>query len=481
MTDELYDYFGGNASKKVEPLDDDELGTVEDLVEEIATPTDGPEDEFNADIVIESEEVVVVQEYSSDEDLGVASSDDESDTGDADPIETEDENDDHWAELASSLGLTTDTPEKKPTPAKKPAAPRVQAVPARKAQPKSPKKSDTPRPDIPKSTFPDASAVFDEPVEAAESDEPELKGFADELFATEDTSGAEPSTLSKMFQPGQQKPELRFEETESESELAEPEDSAEPTDGDEDEEFLEFEIEDLDESPYEEGEVQKHGRRGGRRRSQRADSDAGSSRPRSAPTRRQTPASETTRDNRDAEESQADDREQEQEQANQPAAEDNARPPKRRSRRRGRGRNRDRDENETTAPTAAGKSEPKTQTKTQSFEDEIGWGFADDEVDDIDDSLPDSEDLESSSISTVKEHEEEVKEESGERSSRRRRRRRSPRRGERQDQAKAESDETEDLDEESLDDIADEFDDDDEKPVGYSNRPPRQRTPGREG
>ena len=25
MTDELYDYFGGNASKKVEPIEDDEF------------------------------------------------------------------------------------------------------------------------------------------------------------------------------------------------------------------------------------------------------------------------------------------------------------------------------------------------------------------------------------------------------------------------------------------------------------------------
>ena len=30
MTDELYDYFGGNASKKVEPIEDDEMDVPQD-------------------------------------------------------------------------------------------------------------------------------------------------------------------------------------------------------------------------------------------------------------------------------------------------------------------------------------------------------------------------------------------------------------------------------------------------------------------
>ena len=36
MTDELYDYFGGNASKKVEPIEDDDLDSTEDESEEVS-------------------------------------------------------------------------------------------------------------------------------------------------------------------------------------------------------------------------------------------------------------------------------------------------------------------------------------------------------------------------------------------------------------------------------------------------------------
>ena len=52
MTDELYDYFGGNASKKVEPIEDDEFDneSEDDVVsEEVVELADEPEEKSNDD------------------------------------------------------------------------------------------------------------------------------------------------------------------------------------------------------------------------------------------------------------------------------------------------------------------------------------------------------------------------------------------------------------------------------------------------
>lgn len=60
MSDELYDYFGGNASKKVEPIEDDEFDneTEDEVVsEEVVEVVDGPADKLseNAKEVVEAD------------------------------------------------------------------------------------------------------------------------------------------------------------------------------------------------------------------------------------------------------------------------------------------------------------------------------------------------------------------------------------------------------------------------------------------
>ena len=93
MTDELYDYFGGNASKKVEPIEDDEL----DL------PNDGPakvENESEAEAVAEdvSEETAAFE--SDDTEVKESVEAELSENAEAEP-----ENAGHWDFLASMLGI----------------------------------------------------------------------------------------------------------------------------------------------------------------------------------------------------------------------------------------------------------------------------------------------------------------------------------------------------------------------------------------
>ena len=45
MTDELYDYFGGNASKKVEPIEDDDAEVNEPEAAAESEASGGPADE----------------------------------------------------------------------------------------------------------------------------------------------------------------------------------------------------------------------------------------------------------------------------------------------------------------------------------------------------------------------------------------------------------------------------------------------------
>ncbi len=62
MTDELYDYFGGNASKKVEPIEDDEFdnevedeGVSQEPVEATAEPVQESSDEPQEAVALDTE------------------------------------------------------------------------------------------------------------------------------------------------------------------------------------------------------------------------------------------------------------------------------------------------------------------------------------------------------------------------------------------------------------------------------------------
>ncbi len=56
MTDELFDYFGGNSARKVEPLDDSEL--FDDLKPGFST---SPSADENQNVELEDEEVEIVE------------------------------------------------------------------------------------------------------------------------------------------------------------------------------------------------------------------------------------------------------------------------------------------------------------------------------------------------------------------------------------------------------------------------------------
>ncbi|MCH2180025.1 MAG: hypothetical protein MK106_14605 [Mariniblastus sp.] len=124
MTDEIYDYFGGNSSRKVEPLDESEL------FEDEGETTDDA-DEKKAVEIVESNEVT--------ETIEVVQATQESDgttTVKEEVVATES----HWDELASSFGIDAAVP----TPA--PASPPPQKNRTSAKKPKAKKKIATKKP-----------------------------------------------------------------------------------------------------------------------------------------------------------------------------------------------------------------------------------------------------------------------------------------------------------------------------------------------
>ncbi len=100
MTDELFDYFGGNSARKVEPLDDSEL--FDDL--KPALPA-SPSDDENQNVDLEDEEEVEFVEKRAETVDAEAVQGTSGQVTTTDDIQSSPAVDSHWDLLASSLGI----------------------------------------------------------------------------------------------------------------------------------------------------------------------------------------------------------------------------------------------------------------------------------------------------------------------------------------------------------------------------------------
>ena len=96
MADDIFDYFGGNSSRKVEPLNEDEM--FDDLLPK-KPESDSESEEVKGDEIVDAELVSMPGE-SEDVDPDAAA-----ETSSAGGDEGVGADDDPWNDLASSLGL----------------------------------------------------------------------------------------------------------------------------------------------------------------------------------------------------------------------------------------------------------------------------------------------------------------------------------------------------------------------------------------
>ncbi|MDE0937911.1 MAG: hypothetical protein OSA89_18525, partial [Mariniblastus sp.] len=244
MTDELYDYFGGNASKKVEPIEDDEF--------ENESETEGT-----------SEEAVISADDSKNEsnDAGVDVIAADASAADASAADTSGKKSGHWDFLANMLGISSS---KKTATESEPvrAAPKVEAETAAVDEESGAEEM--------------AEVLGLEPISS-----PEKSSVLSSMFTTgNDSESGDPEDDLIGWNPRPRKSFIaEAEESETESSNAsdnsseevevayeEGYDDIEASDG---EEVFEFEIEDLDPRPRTEEDDLTHGRR--RRKPNRAE------------------------------------------------------------------------------------------------------------------------------------------------------------------------------------------------------------------
>ena len=96
MPDDIFDYFGGNSSRKVEPLDESEM--FEDLLPKKAEPEAASNSEDEPEII---EAELVVQHSDDDQDDNLVNPESNDQESEAAPVPSNDP----WNDLASSLGL----------------------------------------------------------------------------------------------------------------------------------------------------------------------------------------------------------------------------------------------------------------------------------------------------------------------------------------------------------------------------------------
>ncbi|MFT7633848.1 MAG: hypothetical protein ACI87E_004906, partial [Mariniblastus sp.] len=262
MTDELYDYFGGNASKKVEPIEDDDLDLEEDEVE-------------IQESVVESD--TIAQSNQEEESMN-----DEPEEQASEPKKAG-----HWDFLANMLGISGNKTAKSETPKAtvkaerkpksksetKPAKPKT----ARAAKPKPKPESAPVVEDSPASQDGKGDFFGFDPIPSPEEDTVLPSMFAkkesaksfDLDEATDDIIGWNPAPPKSAESKSQDQPLKSSTPTRSapkvqpvvdriEDDSFDDDDELELEDG---EEFVEFEIEELDNSPIVEEEEEAHGRR----------------------------------------------------------------------------------------------------------------------------------------------------------------------------------------------------------------------------
>lgn len=264
MTDELYDYFGGSASRKVEPIEDDDLDVNESVAE---TTEESPV----------AEDVDVVAEEAREENAVAASTEAESPTEPPKTTEPEPKpkKSGHWDFLANMLGIggrdsspAADVPE---TPAPEAVVEETEEEVVQAAGAPSTDESFLGLDNIPS---PEDKTVLPEMFTSEEETEsPSTEPEASSNESTNDDLIGWAPAPSK-FKPVKKEPapEPKPAAQKKAAEVAEPD-----ADG---EEFVEFEIEELDSSPRSKDEDSRAGRSPRRRRSSRRSEEQEEERPR---------------------------------------------------------------------------------------------------------------------------------------------------------------------------------------------------------
>ena len=281
MTDELYDYFGGNASKKVEPIEDDDLDNLDEEVESNQS-ADG------------TDELTTEASSQPDPSLKLASKLDPAPANEAEEIvadepaaEKETKKGGHWDFLANMLGISPSKSEPK-TPAKDSTSGRKVAKTASRSKIAAKKER--------AAEAPQAVTRDEESKSAAVSDQPDFFGLEPipaeedstvlpEMFVASETDTTaefiddDPNALigwdpipPKSDSPDREQDSDEGSETIQEEPMAEVEEPVNYVEedfiegGDDDENFVEFEIEDLDDTPLDEDRERAHGRTSRRRK-----------------------------------------------------------------------------------------------------------------------------------------------------------------------------------------------------------------------
>lgn len=277
MPDDIFDYFGGSSSRKVEPLDENEM--FDDLLpgkQEIDTAADSESaaetEVVDAELVAES-----VDDFDEvNESAAIKAS--------AESADEPDQDDDPWSDLASSLGLD-------PTPAK-PAKPAKPADPVKPAEPVVPRTSvvlgevglvadlgakEEPEPEVEKQDRASAADVF----ERDEGDDQE-QGMTQEVVSESFVPNEDPEVYSQreMVDDWDDDPFAAFSGSARRAVDDTPDSDLEDIDDDLDidseieidPDFVEFEVKDLGGRVDQERE-ERTGRRPRRRRRGRGDDD----------------------------------------------------------------------------------------------------------------------------------------------------------------------------------------------------------------
>ena len=260
MADELYDYFGGNASKKVEPIEDDDFDTEDEAPVEAAAASDNPP---------------IAENTATD---ALAQSDVQSGGNDESESEPEKEKGGHWGFLASMLGISPKAAAKESKPKEKKAraeslAPAKKPIPAPVAK-KKPRPNPVARTEAKPAAEKGKEFFGFDPIESPEkatvlpsmfsskssNDDPDdLIGWKSPAKNVEAKIEPEESVPSAPVE--EQPPAASTQATESFDDIYD--DDGDDLDGDE---FVEFEIEELDESPHSDSQAVEHGRRTRRRK-----------------------------------------------------------------------------------------------------------------------------------------------------------------------------------------------------------------------
>ena len=247
MADDIYDYFSGNAPKKLEPIEDDDFDGVDEPA--IQNQADSGERQPTTPSEPGDADLTPAQQVE-------ATAADQPTHADDKPAPRK--SDSHWDFLAGILGIKREPKESPSDPLSKATISEKPSVPTKPSLP--------PEPVVKKTTKPTQAAQGN-----IESGEPK-SGAGLEFFGFDPIPSPEDETILKsMFHADRPSEGIDLFGADADASSTDDDDEDDHSrdfaavDADDGDDYLEFEIEELDDSPYREGEAERRGRRSRRR------------------------------------------------------------------------------------------------------------------------------------------------------------------------------------------------------------------------